>query len=298
MDEPAAHPILKASSGIHIVLSARFAPPENGLLIPKTEDGRVLFILPWQGHALIGTTENPSDICDHPQAQEEEIEYLLRHINKYFDMGVNRGDVSSVWSGLRPLIQAQESTNTAQLVREHLIQVSSSGLLSMAGGKWTSYRKMAEEAVDQAIESFGFKSARACPTQTLLLVGAENFVQAGERALIQDYGLEDDVAHHLHHAFGDQASRVAELARSGLRARLHPAHPFIDAEVVYAVRHEFAERACDVLARRIPLALLDNAAAKAAVPRVVGLMASENSWDQGRCDKEVALCMQRLNVAI
>ena len=298
MDEPAADPILKASSGIHIVLSSRFSPPENGLLIPKTEDGRVLFILPWQGHALIGTTDNPSGICDHPQAQEAEIEYLLRHINKYFDMGVNRSDVSSVWSGLRPLIQAQDSTSTAQLVREHLLQVSSSGLLSMAGGKWTSYRKMAEEAVDKAIEAFDFKSSRSCATETLLLVGAENFAPSGKRVLVEDYGFEDDVAHHLHHAFGDQAIRVAELARTGLSARLHPDHPYIEAEVLHAVRHEFAERACDVLARRIPLALLDNAAAKAAVPRVVSLMASENNWDQGRCDEEAALCMQRLNVAI
>lgn len=298
MDEPGSAPILKAASGIHIVLSSRFVPPDTGMLIPKTEDGRVLFILPWQGHALIGTTDSPSEIMDHPPAKEEEIEYVLRHINKYFDVSVSRSDVLSVWSGLRPLVQAPETTDTAQLVREHLMLVSPSGLLSMAGGKWTSYRKMAEEAVDQAIASFGFKPQRACQTGHLRLVGAENFEPAGERVLNQTYGFDADVAHHLHHAFGDQAVRIARLATSGFGARLHARHPYLEAEVLYAARHEFAERASDVLTRRIPLALLDNAAAKEALPRVVELMAIELGWDQARCAMEVAMGMQRLNGAL
>ena len=298
MDDAAAKPMLEASSGIHIVLSSRFSPPENGLLIPKTEDGRVLFILPWQGHALIGTTDNPAHICDHPKAQEAEIEYLLRHINQYFDMGVKRSDVSSVWSGLRPLIKAQDAENTAELVREHLIHRSASGLLTVAGGKWTSYRKMAEEAVDEAVRAFRLQTAQPCPTESLRLVGGESFVDSGDRELVRKYGLEADVAYHLHHAFGDQAERVAELSKSGLAARLHPSHPYIEAEVVHSARHEFAERACDVITRRIPLALLDNAAARLAIPRVVALMAAECGWDAVRCDAETALCLTRLNVAI
>ncbi len=298
MDDPSALPILKAAAGIHIVLSGRFVPPETGMLIPKTEDGRVLFVLPWQGHALVGTTDSPSEIVDHPQAKEEEIEYVLRHINKYFNLSVTRKDVTSVWCGLRPLIQAEETANTAQLVREHLIQMSPSGLLSMAGGKWTSYRKMAEEAVDQAIPAYGFKPARACQTSALPVVGAEYFDPAGERALIQGYGLDADIAHHLHHAYGDQAVHVAGLAKSGLGARLHANHPFIEAEVVYATRHEFAERAADVLTRRTALALLDTAAALAALPRVIALMAGELGWDQERRVIETERCLQRLTVSI
>jgi glycerol-3-phosphate dehydrogenase len=298
MDEPTATPILKAAAGIHIVLSGRFVPPETGMLIPKTEDGRVLFVLPWQGHALIGTTDSPSEIVDHPQAKEEEIEYVLRHINRYFDMSVTRRDVTSVWCGLRPLVQAQETASTAQLVREHLIQMSPSGLLSIAGGKWTSYRKMAEEVVDQAVLSFGVKPARDCQTDKLSLVGAENFHNAGKQALIESYGLDAAVADHLHHAYGDQAARVADLANPGRGARLHPSHPYIDAEVVYATLHEFAERASDVLTRRIPLALLDTAAAKTALPRVIELMAGVLGWNQQRCAEELEMSMQRLNVAI
>ncbi|WP_301100875.1 FAD-dependent oxidoreductase [Propionivibrio sp.] len=287
MDDAAAEPILKVSSGIHIVLAQSFAPPETGLMIPKTEDGRILFILPWQGHALIGTTENPAEITDHPQAKEEEIEYLLRHINRYFDLAVTRSDIKSVWSGLRPLVLAPKTKNTAQLVREHLVQVSASGLLTIAGGKWTSYRKMAEEAVDQAIHSYGLAPARACHTDKLLLLGAEHFNHQAEQGLIQTYGLAADVAYRLHHAYGDQAVRVAELAQSGLGSRLHLDHPYLEAEVVYATRHEFAERACDVLTRRLSLAFLDTAAAKATLPRVIELMAVELGWDQERRNEEM-----------
>lgn len=298
LDDPATTPILKASSGIHIVLSQRFAPPESGLMIPKTDDGRVLFILPWQGHALIGTTESPSEIVDHPQANEEEIGYLLRHINRYFNLAVKRSDVKAVWSGLRPLVVAPQTTNTAQLVREHLIEVSASGLLTIAGGKWTSYRKMAEEAVDRALQTFLLGPARACYTSRFALVGAENFEARGELALIEAYGLAPDVAQHLHHAYGDQAVAVAKLAQSGLAARLHPEHPYLEAEVIYAARNEFAERASDVLTRRLALALLDNAAAIAALPRVIELMAAELGWDRQRRDQEMELSMQRLTVAI
>ena len=120
MDDSAAEPILNAASGIHIVLSGRFVPPDTGLLIPKTEDGRVLFVLPWQGHALIGTTDTPAEIVEHPQARQDEIDYLLRHVNRYFDLSVQKSDVLSAWSGLRPLVKFDETASTAQLVREHL----------------------------------------------------------------------------------------------------------------------------------------------------------------------------------
>jgi len=134
MDAPSAAPLLEAAAGIHIVLSGRFVPPQTGMMIPKTDDGRVLFVLPWQGHALIGTTDTPSEVVDHPQAREEEIAYLLRHVNRYFDLSVTRADVTAAWCGLRPLIRTDGAASTAQLVREHLLELSPSGLLSIAGG--------------------------------------------------------------------------------------------------------------------------------------------------------------------
>lgn len=298
MDDASTAPVVKAASGIHIVLSERFVPPETGLLIPKTEDGRVLFVLPWQGHALIGTTDKPAEIVEHPRAEEDEIEYVLRHINKYFDLSVKRSDVMSAWSGLRPLVEFDHNSSTAQQVREHLLLVSPSGLLSMAGGKWTSYRRMAEEAVDQAVVTHGLQPVRTCQTRNLPLWGAEHYVPEIYQVLTKDYGLDADIAHHLLHAFGDQSMRVARLAGEGLGARLHPDHPYIEAEVVYSARHEFAEHASDVLTRRMPLALVDNSAAKAAIRRVVDLMAQEHGWDQNRCNEEAQTALQRLEVSI
>ena len=299
MDDESTDPVLKAASGIHIILSSRFVPPETGLLIPKTEDGRVLFVLPWQGHALIGTTDHPAEIVDHPRAEEEEIEYLLRHINQYFDLSVQRSDILSAWSGLRPLVQFDKSANTAQQVREHLILTSPSGLVSIAGGKWTSYRKMAEEAVDQAINTAHLQAERPCQTYQMPLVGAEHFSEGISQVLTDTHGLDPDVSHHLHYSFGDQAMLVARLAQTEeLNKRLHSEHPFIEAEVVYASRYEFAERASDVLTRRIPLALLDLAAAEAVVPRVVELMAKEHHWNEERCNEETKAAYQRLKVSI
>jgi glycerol-3-phosphate dehydrogenase len=294
MDDPAAKPVLEAASGIHIVLPGRFVPPDTGLLIPKTDDGRVLFVLPWQGHALIGTTDAPAGIVEHPRAHEEEIEYVLRHVNRYFDLSVQRGDVLAAWSGLRPLVKFDASANTAQQVREHLLMVSASGLLTMAGGKWTSYRGMAEEAVDRAIVSAGLRASSPCRTLDLKLVGAEHFSPDIFLVLTRDYGLAEDIARHLQNAFGDQAPSVARLASNGLSARLHPAHPYIEAEVVYAVRHELAQRASDVLTRRTSLALLDNAAALVALPRIVELMAGALGWDDERCQQETGLAVERL----
>ncbi|HKL27512.1 MAG TPA: FAD-dependent oxidoreductase [Desulfuromonadales bacterium] len=298
MDDPGAQPILKASSGIHIVLDKRFAPPQTGVMIPETEDGRILFILPWEGHALVGTTDEPAAISDHPRPQAEEIRYLLRHISTYFDTVATDADIRSAWSGLRPLVFDPETTDTAKLTRDHIIEVSTAKLLTIAGGKWTTYRKMAQETVDHALATFGLDAAKSCHTDRLPLLGAANFKPAGTEELAKTYGLDADIAHHLHHAYGDQASKVAELARQGLGRRLHAEHPFLQAEVLYAVRHEFAQRPLDVLVRRTALALVDNQAAQMALPRVIELMAEELAWDEKRQKQEIRLAMSRLEDSI
>jgi len=288
MDEPAAEPILKASSGIHIVLDKRFAPPETGLMIPKTEDGRVLFVLPWQGHALIGTTDEPADICDHPRPRQEEIAYLLRHVGRYFNLQVTEKDIKSAWAGLRPLVFDPKATDTAQLARDHIIQISPSGLLTIAGGKWTTYRRMAQDSVDQAIETFALGPARPCRTDHLPLVGAVNFDANGAETLCRNFDLSPEIALHLHHAYGDRAPLVAELAREGFSNQLHPDHPCIEAEVIYGIRSEFAERAADVIVRRTTLALLDIEAARGVMTRVIELMAGELGWAPDRRTEEKA----------
>jgi glycerol-3-phosphate dehydrogenase len=290
--------VLSISSGVHIVLDKRFAPADTGLMIPETEDGRVLFVIPWQGHALIGTTDDPAEISDHPRATEAEIDYLLRHVGQYFDLRVSRSDITSAWSGLRPLVADRTITHTSNLVREHAVLLSPSGLLSVVGGKWTSYRRMAEDAVDHAVREYALKPLHPCRTAYTPLAGGTTYQADGDRRLAAEYGLPADVAATLNHAYGDRADAVAALAGGGLAVRLHPAHPFIEAQVVYAVQHESALRAMDVLARRIPLALIDTAAATAAAPRVIALMAQELGWDAARCQAEQELVTLRLSDAV
>lgn len=298
LDDPAAPPLLKVSSGIHIVLDQRFAPPDTGLMIPSTEDGRVLFVLPWEGHALVGTTDEAAEVSEHPRPQAEEIAYLLRHLGKYFDLQVGEADVKTVWSGLRPLVFAADAGNTARLARDHFLQTSPSGLLTITGGKWTTYREMAEDAVDLAIRQFALAPQHGCQTATIPLVGAAGFDPAGDRSLAERFTLPAATARHLHRAYGDRAAAVAELAGAGGNRLLVAGHPYLEAEVTYAARHEAAGRAIDVLARRLPLALLDRQAALDALPRVIDLLAPELGWDAQRCREEEKLARLRLTEAL
>ncbi len=271
-DDPAAEPMLTASSGVHVVLDERFAPPDTGLLIPKTEDGRVLFLLPWLGSTLVGTTDQPAPVVDDPQATEGEIEYILRHLERYFDVPVVRADVKAAWSGLRPLVSDPKASDTARLSRDHVVHVSETGLVTIAGGKWTTYRRMAADTVEAAVKAGRLDDVRPSATVDLKLVGAEHFDADGAAGLAAR-GYDADVAQYLHHAYGDRAAAVAELAEAGLAARLAPGYPFLEAEVVYAQRFELAVTAQDVLHRRTRLAFLDAAAAAAATPRVEALLA-------------------------
>ncbi len=298
LDDPAVRPILKVSSGIHIVLDKRFVPPETGLLIPRTDDGRVLFILPWQGHALIGTTDEPAEIADHPRPSAADIAYLLDYVRRYFAVDVSEKDIKSVWSGIRPLVFDPKAENTSRLARDHVILEEKSGLITIAGGKWTTYRLMSEQAVDRAVASAGLAPAKPCRTRDMPLWGADAYDPHGDAALAGAFGLEPDVAEHLNRTYGDRAPAVAVLARAGWGARLHPAHPFIEAEVIHAAREEQAVHAADVLVRRMTLALVDRAAARRAAARVLAIMAAELSWNDGRLAAEGALLEDRLSKAL
>lgn len=271
MDDAGAEPMLKASSGVHIVLPARFSPVDTGLLIPHTEDGRVLFLLPWQGRTLVGTTDSPAAVEPEPLPEPEAIEYILRHVRRYFDLPVERTDVLAAWSGLRPLVElGHEGASTARLSRDHAIVTSASGLVTIAGGKWTTYRRMAEDVVDVAIETGRLEPRSATLTRDLLLLGAEGFDQGGYAELMREYALPEDVARHLNSAYGSLAPAV--VGRGSSRERLAAGYPYVEAEVEYACEHEYACYPDDVLARRMRLAFLDEGAAAAVRARVAELM--------------------------
>ncbi len=279
IDDPTVSPMLKASSGIHIVLSKKFSPPDTGLLIPRTEDDRVLFLLPWLGHTLVGTTDNPANIEAHPRPQEEDIQYILRHLRKYFDMPVARSDVLAAWSGLRPLVSNPKASDTARLSRDHIVHVSESGLITVTGGKWTTYRKMALDAVDHAVHILDLHPPKPSRTQDIPLRGATGYHPQLWQELVQQYPISEAVARHLTRAYGHHSLDVARWMTLGYDKQLHPQHPYLEAEVVYAIDAEMARTAVDVLARRMRLTFLDANAARQALPRVLDLMAKQLGWN-------------------
>ncbi|UFS69500.1 FAD-dependent oxidoreductase [Geomonas sp. RF6] len=286
LDDAGAAPLLRPSSGVHIVLDRRFAPPDAGITIPRTEDGRVLFLLPWQGHCLVGTTDEPASCDDDPVATEGEIEYLLRHLNRYLSVRVQRSDVKAAWSALRPLLSRDPLAMTARLARDHLVTVSSSGLITVAGGKWTTYRRMAMDAVDAAVTRHSLPQCSPCCTEKILLAGAEGFDPHASLRLPEGRALPAESARHLLRTYGAKAQEVASLCHGELAEALVQGHPYLKGEVLYAVRHELALSAADVLARRLPLALIDAVAARAAAEVVICLMARELGWDAVREGKE------------
>ncbi|MBD1401067.1 glycerol-3-phosphate dehydrogenase/oxidase [Pelovirga terrestris] len=300
LDDPQGSPLLTTSSGVHIVLDQRFAPPDTGLMIPETEDGRVLFILPWEGHALIGTTDEPATLSEHPRPLDTEIDYLLRHARSYFDLQIEPSDIKATWSGLRPLVANPTAVDTAALARDHILQTSPSGLVTLAGGKWTTYRKMAQDTVDYAINYFSLDPAiKGCQTAHLPLIGSSDFELLGGTELVERFALNEATASYLNRCYGDQADQLLEVGRSTDTLRpLVAGHPFLEAEVIYAVRFELAQRVIDILARRTHLAMVDTRAARQATPRILELMAAELGWDLKRCDEEAERTNRRLNEGI
>ncbi|PQE07446.1 glycerol-3-phosphate dehydrogenase protein [Rutstroemia sp. NJR-2017a BBW] len=315
MDDQEVKEIVAPSSGVHVILPGYYSPQKMGLIDPKTSDGRVIFFLPWQGNTIAGTTDAPTQIEYNPVAGEKEIDWILSEIRHYLapDINVRRGDVLAAWSGIRPLVKNPNAKNTEALVRNHLINVSPSGLLTCAGGKWTTYRQMAEECVDEAIKEFkltprpvtnapnisgseliddGARLNGTCQTHQVKLVGAHGFSKTLFINLIQHFGVETDIAKHLTESYGDRAWTVAALSspteqRFPVRGlRISPLYPFVDGEVRYAVRHEYAQTAVDVLARRTRLAFLNAQAALEATPKVIDIMAEELNWSNKRKDVE------------
>ena len=212
-----------------------------------------------QGNTIVGTTDDPTNLTYSPTPSEKDIEWILRQLSKYVDprdIKVRRGDVLAAWSGIRPLVRDPHAKNTESLVRSHLTQITpSSGLVTIAGGKWTTYRQMAEDTIDATVKHFNLQ-AGPCRTKDLKLIGAEGWRPTLHLPLIQMYGIDTDVAKHLVESYGNRAWTVASLTEmTGERwpvrgIRLSKMYRYIEGEVRYAVRYEYAETAIDVLARR------------------------------------------------
>lgn len=272
MADANAEKLIAPSQGIHLVFDRSFLPGDSAIMVPHTDDGRVMFAIPWHHHVLVGTTDVaiPNTPIE-PTATEQEIEFILETAGRYLQRPPTRKDILSVFAGIRPLVRAGNSANTAALSRDHTIHIDTSGLITIAGGKWTTYRNMAEDCVDHAI-TLGELEERECVTRTLPIHGSIMNAGSGMR---MDSG--DDLAH-----YGSDADAIRQLAISdpSLAATLHPSLPYIGAEVVWAARHEFARTIEDVLARRTRALFLNARAAIQMAPRVAQLMAAELNRDE------------------
>ncbi len=272
LDDPDARPLIAPSQGVHLMLAGSFLAGDCAIMVPRTRDGRLLFAIPWHRHTLVGTTDTPIETVSlEPVALEEEIEFILDTASRYLARRPTRDDILSVFAGIRPLVKSS-AASTAALSREHTIEVGRSGLLSIAGGKWTTYRKMAADCVDHAA-TLAKLDDRPCVTKTLNIHGWHEHAE--------QFG---DLSH-----YGSDAPAVRELtAAPELGRRLHAALPIQAAEVVWAVRQEMARTVDDVLARRTRALFLNAKVALAMAPAVAQLMAAELGRDDAWQHDQVA----------
>ena len=259
MDDHTQQNLVSPSQGIHLVIDAKFFPGIDAMMIPKTDDGRVLFAVPWHDKVVLGTTDTPiEEISFEPKPLEEEIEFIIKHINRYCTTLITRADINSVYVGLRPLVKQKTKVSSALISREHHLSVSSSGLITITGGKWTTYRKMAADAVDNAAFIGKFNKVKCTTAHT----------QIGDEL--------------------EKENRMNEILKNdiSLKELVDPKYPFTKAALVYAVKYEMAICIEDILARRIRLLFLDASLAIELAPMVASIMATylqkDKNWEAGQ----------------
>lgn len=272
MADPDAIGLIAPSQGIHLVFDRSFLPSDNAIMVPHTTDGRVMFAIPWHEHTVVGTTDVAiPDTPIEPRATDDEIDFILETASRYLERPPKRSDILSVFAGIRPLVKSGDGKKTAALSRDHTIHIDRSGLLTIAGGKWTTYRNMAEDCVDQAA-TLAELEERPCMTKELPIHG----------------WIDPQEPNHSHEnvgplaIYGSDAHEIMELSRShhSWATRLHPDLPYIEAEVVWAARHEMARTVEDILARRTRALFLNARAALQMAERVAVLLAVELKQDE------------------
>ena len=272
-------PRIKVSRGAHVVLPRDVMKGDTAILVPKTDDGRVIFMIPWQDQVLIGTTDEADELSENPKLEDYEKTYLLEYVNRYFEKAVTLDQIKSGFAGLRPLLQAQlqsaMNSDTKSLVRDHEVEIDRrSKLVSIMGGKWTTYRIMAKDTLDEIYKEVWKKEVVKCITENQVLHGGENYRFEDWQNLVKQHKISEWTAQHLMKKYGSKAVNVLQLSENqpDLKELLVLNHPFIKAEVLYAIQDEMATTVDDVLERRLGLKLRDEEASKAVESYVEGVL--------------------------
>jgi glycerol-3-phosphate dehydrogenase len=285
LDEGHDPEAIRPAKGIHLMLPWAKVRNDIAAVIPVPKDRRSLFVVPWGEHTYVGTTDTDyHGSLDDPQCTKDDIEYVLRALNFSITTHITERDITGVWAGLRPLVNIATSGRTADLSRRHRVFVSESGVVSVMGGKLTTYRRMAADAVDVVVERLDLPARSR--TKRLLFTGAEGFVAPPESA---------SVAGHLALRYGSESHAVQQLfdLDERMTAPLVPGLPYLGAEAVFAARHEMARTLDDVLSRRTRARLLDRDATRDAAPAVAALVAGELGWDETETERQVKDYLER-----
>jgi len=289
MAHPGIEPRLRLAKGVHILFPVEAIGGHDALLIPKTDDGRVIFAIPWMGRLLVGTTDDEAHPSDEMVVLRSEVEYLIKHLNRYLVKPLVLEQMVSGFAGVRPLVRSKDALNTKKLIRDHEVEVDEqSGLVSVLGGKWTTYRAMAEDAVDHVQVSMGLPVG-GCRTTDYLLHGAPGWNADYWQTLEARYHVSRNTARHLSQKFGTMAVKILDLIAQDpqLENPIVEGQPPIQAEIVYAARNEMARSIEDILARRIGLQLYGWSLAMAAAPVVGTHLARELGWSATEKQKAV-----------
>lgn len=287
---------IRPSKGVHVVLPYEVLKSNDAMLIPKTSDGRVVFAIPFEGQLLLGTTDTDYKNLDaEPILEDQEVDFLLDTLAPYLAKRPDKSQVKAGFGGLRPLLAAGDSKSTKKLVRDHEVEHDEhSNLVSLLGGKWTTYRYMAKDTIDKTCELLRIE--RPCQTANHVLVGGEDYAFEDWKTIQMVYRLAKDISKHLIRKYGSRAHKVARLTQENIRwsQRLVEKYPFIQAEVIYQVREEMALTIRDVLARRMRLEIMDWEAAQEAIQLVADLMAQELGWTPAQKERQVADYYQQI----
>lgn len=273
---------LRPSKGVHIVLPYKTLDSQDAMLIPKTSDGRVVFAIPFEGELMVGTTDTEYNELDkEPVLEKEEVGFLLDTLSTYLSVKPKESEVKAGFGGLRPLLAADPTKSTKGLTRDHEVEHdATSNLVSLLGGKWTTYRLMAKDTIDEVEQLLG--QSHPCKTADYLLAGGEGYAPDSWKDLQKELNLDAEIARHLVSKYGSRAPKVGNLIKNNpaLGTRLVAHYPYIQAEVVYQARNEMAVTPRDVLARRLRMEITDWQATLDCLPTVVSLMAEELNWSE------------------